>query len=72
MLMTLLGRQVPECDPKLMFGDDEMNFLSNYAVEAQLEPPDTLGKAVRLIADLGGYRGRKLDPDPGHQIMWFG
>lgn len=31
-----------------------------------------LGGAVRLVAQLGGYLGRKNDPSPGHQIMWQG
>ena len=28
--------------------------------------------AVHLVATLGGYRGRKHDPPPGHQVMWHG
>ncbi len=31
-----------------------------------------LGEAVRLVAKLGGYLGRKNDPPPGHQLMWEG
>ena len=29
-----------------------------------------LGNAVRLVAKIGGYLGRKHNPPPGHQIMW--
>ena len=72
MVMTLLGRQVPECEPQLMFTDQELNFLRDYATRYALEAPEQLGDAVRLVAHLGGYRDRKHDPDPGHQIMWHG
>ena len=72
MVMTLLGRQVPDCEPQLMFADHELDFLRDYAVENDLATPDRLGDAVRLVAHLGGFRDRKHDPDPGNQIMWHG
>ena len=31
-----------------------------------------LGEAVRLVATIGGYLGRKNDPPPGHQLIWQG
>ena len=31
-----------------------------------------LGEAVRLVAKIGGYLGRKTDPPPGHQLIWQG
>ena len=34
--------------------------------------PMQLGDAVRLVASIGGYLGRKNDPPPGHQLMWLG
>ena len=72
MVMTLLGRQVPDCDPQLMFTDRELGFLRDYALEHGLAAPERLGDAVRLVAHLGGYRDRKHDPEPGNQIMWHG
>ena len=72
MLMTLLGREVPECEAGLMFTDHELEFLADYAVKFGLGGPANLGSAVHLVAHLGGYRNRKHDPDPGHQIMWHG
>ena len=72
MVMTLLGRQVPECEAELMFTDYELAFLHDYAAQAGLTLPDNLGKSVQLVAHLGGYRGRKHDPEPGNQIMWQG
>ena len=72
MVMTLLARQVPDCEPELMFADHELAFLRDHASEHDRPPPDRLGDAVKLVAHLGGYRDRKHDPDPGHQIMWHG
>jgi len=37
-----------------------------------MKPPTQLGDAVRIVALIGGYLGRKKDPPPGHQIMWQG
>ncbi len=72
MVMTLLGRQEPDCDSKLMFSDEELNFLKHYALALKMKFPNELGNAVRLVAELGGYRGRKHDAEPGNQIMWYG
>ena len=72
MLMTLLGREVPECDAELLFSDIELRFLTDYAADAALPAPRNLAGAVLLVALLGGYQNRKHDPPPGHQIMWRG
>ena len=72
MAMTRLGRQVPDCAAELLFTDSELSFLSDYAEDFRLPGPDRLGPAVRLVAHLGGYRGRKHDPEPGHQLIWHG
>ncbi len=39
MLMTLFGRQVPECDAELMFSEAELAFLREYARRADLSVP---------------------------------
>ena len=41
-------------------------------LKKSLKPPLQLGDAVRLVARLGGYLGRRHDPPPGHQLMWHG
>ena len=71
-LMTLLGREAPHHDPRLMFADDEIAFLRDYARAFGQPPPESLGAAVRLVAIFGGYQARKHDPEPGAQIMWRG
>ena len=72
MAMTLLGRDVPECDAELMFTDIELRFLRDYADDIGRSPPPNLGAAVLLVAILGGYQNRKHDPPPGNQLMWRG
>ena len=71
MVMTLLGRQVPDCEPQLMFADHEIDFLRTYARAYELETPNRLGDAVRCVAHLG-YQDRRHDPESGHQTMWHG
>ena len=72
VVMTLLGREVPDHKPELTFADHELDFLQDYADEHGLPAPDRLGAAVQLVAHLGGYRARKHDPDSGRQVMWHG
>lgn len=72
MLMTLLGREVPSLPAEIMFSNLEIDILNAYAQKKTERPPDTLGAAVMLVANMGGYLRRNSDPDPGHQIMWRG
>jgi hypothetical protein len=72
MLMTLMGRETPELPAEVMFSDVEIKTLQAYAKKKRLKQPFLLGDAVRLVAKLGGYLGRKSDPPPGHQIIWQG
>ena len=70
MLMTLLGRELPECGAEWLFSDIELRFLADYAADAALPAPRDLAGAVLLVAHLGGQQNRKHDPPPGHQILW--
>jgi hypothetical protein len=73
MLMTLLGREVPDLPPEVLFTDIELQVLKAYAnTRRDLKPPQRLADAVRLVARLGGYLDRKRDPPPGHQVIWQG
>jgi hypothetical protein len=72
MLMTLLGREVPELPSEVLFSDLEIEVLRAYAKKKGLHAPDCLGVAVKLVAKMGGYLDRANDPPPGHQIMWQG
>lgn len=74
MLMTLLGREVPELPADILFSDLEIQFLRALAKALpHRRPPTQLGEAIRMVAQLGGYVGRGKDPPPpGHQLMWEG
>jgi hypothetical protein len=66
MLMTLLGREVPDLPPEVLFTDIEIEVLAAYAGSRRdLKPPERLGEAVLIVARLGGHLGRKRDPPPG-------
>ena len=68
MVMTLLGRDVPGCDAQLLFTDIELRFLTDYAEELGLPPPDHLAAAVLLLAIFGGYQNhaRPAPRTPDH------
>ncbi|HJX17324.1 MAG TPA: IS4 family transposase, partial [Acidiferrobacterales bacterium] len=34
--------------------------------------PPTLREAIRRVASLGGFLGRKSDGEPGTQTLWIG
>jgi Transposase Tn5 dimerisation domain len=72
MLMTLLGREVPNLPAEVLFSDIEIEVLTAVAKERTLDKPDNIGNAVQLVARLGGYLARNNDPPPGHQLMWKG
>ena len=42
MVTALLGRQVPDCEPEMMFTGHELDFLASYADEHGLSAPDRL------------------------------
>ena len=70
-LMVRLGREVPELPAEVLFSDIELRVLTTFARSRRLAPPEHLGKAVQLLARLGGWLGRTRDP-PGAQLLWHG
>ncbi len=67
MLLTLMGRECPELPAEVLFSDIEIHILN--ATLIKLTDSLLLDDAVRAVAKLGGYIGRKNDSPPGHQIM---
>jgi hypothetical protein len=73
LYVLMLGRECPKlrCDAVL----SEAEWKSVYAI-ARSEPapkrPPTLEFMIPMIAELGGYLGRKGDGPPGPQTMWIG
>jgi len=72
MLMTLLGRIEPGLPADIIFTDTELDVLRIYARNYNEPDYTDLASAVLLMAMMGGYRNRKHDPPPGHEIMWRG
>lgn len=67
-LMTLLGRETLDLPAEMLFGDSyrrsdiEIRVLKAFArTRKDLKPPERVGEAVRIVAELGGYLGRKND-----------
>ena len=72
MLMTLLGRVMADLPAEVLFTETELEVLRVYARTNSLPEQTDLVSAVLLVAMMGGYRNRKHDPPPGHEIMWRG
>jgi hypothetical protein len=71
---TQLARDTPEAPCTVCFDDDQWRALL-VKVTRKITPPQTppsLRDAVRMIAALGGFLGRKGDGEPGTQTLWRG
>ena len=74
LYLTHLGRQTPDLPCSLFFEEEEWKALSAYH-HKQSSPPEeepTLGAAMRMVAKIGGFLGRKGDGDPGATVLWRG
>ena len=73
--MTKLGREVPELPADAYFDRDECEVLIAYE-RRRSRPKDaqplTLYEAIRVVAKLGGFIGRKSDGEPGTETLWRG
>ena len=72
--LTKLGREMPDVPCTVFFEEEEWKAITVY-VTREPKPPDrppTLREAIRLVATLGGFLGRKGDGEPGTQTLWLG
>lgn len=72
--LTKLGRETPSVPATVYFEEHEWQALVAF-VTRQSEPPQappTLREAVRMLAGLGGFLGRKGDGEPGTETLWRG
>jgi len=71
---TMLARVAPDVPCTVLLDDDEWKGLYCRMVRVALAPeqPPTLRQAVRWIAQLGGFQGRKHDGEPGVTVLWKG
>lgn len=71
---TMLARAVAEVPCTVLLDEDEWQGLYcriKRVATAPVKPP-TLRQAVRWIAQLGGFVGRKGDGEPGVTVLWKG
>jgi len=72
--MTFLARQQPDASCVLVLSTEEWQTLYCYIKETRQLPdqPPTLHQAMRWIAQMGGFLGRKGDGEPGIRTVWRG
>jgi hypothetical protein len=72
--LTKLGREVPTVPCTVFFEEHEWKALVTYVRQNPQEPTQapTLREAVRMVAGLGGFLGRKNDGEPGTETLWLG
>jgi len=73
--LSKLGRETPEVPCTVYFADHEWQALvAAVRRDATAVPaaPPSLREAMRMVASLGGFLGRKGDGEPGTQTLWLG
>jgi hypothetical protein len=72
--LTKLGRETPDVPCTVFFEEAEWKALKAYISQNPTVPeqPPTLREAVRMVASLGGFLGRKSDGEPGTKSLWLG
>ena len=72
--LAKLGREVPDVPCSVYFEEAEWKALLAYLTHNPKPPerPPSLREAMRMMASLGGFLGRKSDGEPGTQTLWLG
>jgi hypothetical protein len=72
--LAKLGREIPDVPCTVYFEEAEWKALVAYATQNPTPPeqPPTLREAMRMVASLGGFLGRKSDGEPGTKTLWLG
>ena len=71
---TMLARVVPEipCDVLLEMEEWQALYCAIHHCPTPPDSPPSLGEAVRWIAQLGGFVGRRRRDQPGAETLWRG
>ncbi len=67
-----LGRTCPDIDATLFFDPDEIRGAYLLTKKKPPDKPPRLNTVLRLVAQLGGFLGRKGDGEPGVKTIWLG
>ncbi len=72
--LAKLGRETPDVPCTVFFEEAEWKALVAYITQDPKPPekPPTLREAMRMVATLGGFLGRKGDGEPGTKSLWLG
>jgi hypothetical protein len=72
--LAKLGRETPDVPCTVFFEEAEWKALLAYISQNPNPPekPPTLREAMRMVATLGGFLGRKGDGEPGTKSLWLG
>ena len=72
--LAKLGRETPHVPCTVYFEESEWKALVAYITQNPRPPhqPPSLYQAMRMVASLGGFLGRKGDGEPGTQTLWLG
>jgi hypothetical protein len=72
--LTKLGREVPQAPCTVHFEQPQWQSLMIFTERNPVPPrePPTLREAMRRVAGLGGFLGRKGDGEPGTECLWRG
>lgn len=72
--LTRLGRETPDLPCTVYFDDLQWQALHGFIHRSPIPPaePPTLRQAIRMVASLGGFLGRKGDGEPGTKSLWLG
>ena len=70
----MLSRALPDADATAILEPEEWQALYCRIHHTAVLPEEipTLSQAVRWIAQLGGFVGRKSDGQPGVTVLWKG
>lgn len=73
--LTMLGRQTPDLPCTVFFEEHEWKALYAFVHRSRAKVPTQappLREAMRVVASLGGFLGRKSDGEPGTKSLWLG
>lgn len=74
LALTYQARQTPQAPCTVALSEAEWQALSAFVNRSHTPAPapPSLREAVRAIANLGGFIGRKSDGEPGVKTLWRG
>jgi hypothetical protein len=72
--LARLGREIPDVPCTVCFEDAQWKALVAYITRNPVPPdqPPSLREAMRMVAMIGGFLGRKSDGEPGTKSLWLG